>query len=340
MKKLLSIVSLMILVAFSLSSATLNSPAATVNLTKTKVISMDTLNSEYEKYVSMGYSVTKLEVLNSLIDDLLISEGAARDGYSVSDSDVEMLYAQQKMNIESSNGITMTDDEFKELVEESYTTVAAYKSYLKTQYTAQQYVSAVKSDMLSDVAEPTDKEIRTFYRQNSSSFMTPERVRLSLITAKKKSDDSTNEKNLETLKDVYAQLQKGTITFEKAVQTYSDDESSKANAGDCGFINDSDAYRSLMGDDFVDAVMNMEAGDLDGVFDTPEYYCIAKCTVHQDAKILTLDDTIENYGVTVYEYIKEGLYYQNAQYAFINAYNSLLSDLRSQAKINIIYKEQ
>lgn len=330
----------MLLAAFMLSAATLNSPAATVNLTKTKVISMDTLNSEYEKYTAMGYSVTKLEVLNSLIDDLLISEGAARDGYSVSDSDVEMIYAQQKMNIESQNGITMTDDEFKALVEESYGTVDSYKSYLKQQYQAQQYVAAKKTDMVNNVSEPTDKEIKAFYRQNSSSFTIPERVRVSLITAKKTGDDKTDSLSKSTLESVYTQLKNGTISFEKAVQTYSDDENSKANAGDCGFISDTEAYRSLMGDDFIEAVMYMDAGDIEGVFDTPEYYCIAKCTVHQDAKILGLNDTIENYGITVYEYIKEGLYYQNTQYAFLDAYNSLLSDLRSQAKINIIYKEQ
>lgn len=340
MKRLLSIVSILLLVAFSLSAATISSPAATVNLTKNKVISMDTLNSEYSSYTSLGYSVTKLDVLNALIDEILLEQGATRDGYSVTDSEVEQLYSEQKSSVESQLGESISDDDFKSLVEENYGTVAEYKSYLKTQYMTQKYVSGVKSEELGNVAEPTDKEIRTWYRQNSSSFMMPEMVRLSLIAIEKTDDESKNKETLNTLNNVYSQITSGKLSFEKAVQNYSGDSSSKSSGGDWGFMSDNENTRSSMGDEFVDAVMLMDAGDIEGVFETPYLYCIVKCTVHQDPKVLAIDDTIEDYGITVYDYIYQGLIYQNSQYAYINAYNSLVADLRNQAKINILYKEQ
>lgn len=341
MKRLLFVVSLVLLLSFSLSAATISSPAATVNLTKNKVITMDTLNSEYTTYQEAGYTtVTKLDVLNALIDEILVEQGAARDGYSVSDSDVELLYAQQKSSIESQLGYSITDDEFASLVEESYGTVQDYKSYLKTQYLTQQYVQGKESDILSDVAEPTDKEIRAWYRQNSSTFMMPEMVRLSVVAMEKTDDESKNAEKLSTLKSVYSQITSGSLSFEKAVQTYSEDESSKSSGGDWGFMSDSDSTRQSMGDEFVDAVMLMEAGDIEGVFETPYLYCIVKCTVHQDPKVLGLTDTIEDYDITVYDYIYQGLTYQNSQYAYIDAYNALVADLRTQAKINILYKEQ
>ena len=108
MKKTILIIALVLLTTI-LSAATISSPAATVNLTKNKVITMETLNKEVEFYTSNGVEVSQLDVLNSLIDEILIEQGAARDGYSVTDSEVEQLYASQKQSVEAQNGVTLTD---------------------------------------------------------------------------------------------------------------------------------------------------------------------------------------------------------------------------------------
>ena len=115
MKKTLSVICILLVVMMTLSAATISSPAATVNLTKNKVITMDQLNKEVEFYTSNGVSVQQIDVLNSLIDEILIEQGAARDGYTVSDSDVEQLYAQQKASVESQVGRTLTDEEFERI---------------------------------------------------------------------------------------------------------------------------------------------------------------------------------------------------------------------------------
>ena len=337
MKKVLSILSIL-LVMVTLSAATISSPAATVNLTKNKVITMDQLNKEVELYTKNGVSVQQIDVLNSLIDEILIEQGAARDGYSVTDSEVEQLYANQKKSVEAQAGRTLTDAEFESLVAESYGSVDEYKSYLKLQYLTQSYVSGAKADVLNNVAEPTENEIKTWYRQNSTNFTLPERVRLSLIAMEKTGDSATDSKKLSTLQSCYNDIVSGKITFEKGVQLYSEDTDSLSIGGDWGFMADNSTTRTNMGDNFVDTVMLMDAGDIEGVFETPYIYAIVKCTVHLDPTILTLNDTIEEYGITVREYIRQGLLYQNSQYAFLNAYNELLADLRNQAKINIILK--
>ena len=337
MKKVLSILSIL-LVMVTLSAATISSPAATVNLTKNKVITMDQLNKEVELYTKNGVSVQQIDVLNSLIDEILIEQGAARDGYSVTDSEVEQLYANQKKSVEAQAGRTLTDAEFESLVAESYGSVDEYKSYLKLQYLTQSYVSGAKADVLNNVAEPTENEIKTWYRQNSTNFTLPERVRLSLIAMEKTGDGATDSKKLSTLQSCYNDIVSGKITFEKGVQLYSEDTDSLSIGGDWGFMADNSTTRTNMGDNFVNTVMLMDAGDIEGVFETPYIYAIVKCTVHLDPTILTLNDTIEEYGITVREYIRQGLLYQNSQYAFLNAYNELLADLRNQAKINIILK--
>ena len=337
MKKVLSILSIL-LVMVTLSAATISSPAATVNLTRNKVITMDQLNKEVELYTKNGVSVQQIDVLNSLIDEILIEQGAARDGYSVTDSEVEQLYANQKKSVEAQAGRTLTDAEFESLVAESYGSVDEYKSYLKLQYLTQSYVSGAKADVLNNVAEPTENEIKTWYRQNSTNFTHPERVRLSLIAMEKTGDSATDSKKLSTLQSCYNDIVSGKITFEKGVQLYSEDTDSLSIGGDWGFMADNSTTRTNMGDNFVNTVMLMDAGDIEGVFETPYIYAIVKCTVHLDPTILTLNDTIEEYGITVREYIRQGLLYQNSQYAFLNAYNELLADLRNQAKINIILK--
>ena len=337
MKKVLSILSIL-LVMVTLSAATISSPAATVNLTKNKVITMDQLNKEVELYTKNGVSVQQIDVLNSLIDEILIEQGAARDGYSVTDSEVEQLYANQKKSVEVQAGRTLTDAEFESLVTESYGSVDEYKSYLKLQYLTQSYISGAKADVLNNVAEPTENEIKTWYRQNSTNFTLPERVRLSLIAMEKTGDSATDSKKLSTLQSCYNDIVSGKITFEKGVQLYSEDTDSLSIGGDWGFMADNSTTRTNMGDNFVNTVMLMDAGDIEGVFETPYIYAIVKCTVHLDPTILTLNDTIEEYGITVREYIRQGLLYQNSQYAFLNAYNELLADLRNQAKINIILK--
>ena len=140
------------------------------------------------------------------------------------------------------------------------------------------------------------------------------------------------------LEACYSDIKSGKITFEKGVQLYTEDTASLSNGGDWGFMADTSSTRASMGDKFVDTVMLMDAGDIEGVFETPYIYAIVKCTVHADPSILGLDDVIEEYGLTVREYIRQGLTYQNSQYSFINAYNELLADLRKQAKINILLK--
>ena len=251
---------------------------------------------------------------------------------------MEQLYASQKQSVEAQNGVTLTDAEFTSLVEDTYGTVQDYKDYLKLQYLTQIYVSGAKADVLAQVAEPTDSEIRAWYRQNSTTFTLPERVRLSLIAMEKTGDSAVDAEKKAKLEACYSDIKSGKITFEKGVQLYTEDTASLSNGGDWGFMADTSSTRASMGDKFVDTVMLMDAGDIEGVFETPYIYAIVKCTVHADPSILGLDDVIEEYGVTVREYIRQGLTYQNSQYSFINAYNELLADLRKQAKINILLK--
>lgn len=341
MKKTLSVLFVFAMLCTALYAAPLSSPAATVNLIRNEVITNQELANELELYVAAGYTnITEYEVLETLINDKLIMQGAERDGYMISDRDLQALYASQKASVEAQLGQSITDAEFDEIVVYQYGSVEEYKTYLKEQYVLNNYVYGKKADIANNVAEPTENDIKNWYRQNQTTlFAQGEIQKVSIITKAKTGDASKDEASKAELEKIYQEIKSGKVTFEKAVQLYSDDQASKARGGDVGWLIDNEIARANVGNDFVDTAMNLDIGEYSGVVSTPSDWCIIKVTSHQPAKILTLDDPIApEETTTVRDYIASGLTYQNAQLAFVAAYEDLLNDLRNEARINRMNK--
>ena len=341
MKKTLSVLFVFAMLCTALYAAPLSSPAATVNLIRNEVITNQELANELELYVAAGYTnITEYEVLETLINDKLIMQGAERDGYMISDRDLQALYASQKASVEAQLGQSITDAEFDEIVVYQYGSVEEYKTYLKEQYVLNNYVYGKKADIANNVAEPTENDIKNWYRQNQTTlFAQGEIQKVSIITKAKTGDAAKDEASKAELEKIYQEIKSGKVTFEKAVQLYSDDQASKARGGDVGWLIDNEIARANVGDDFVDTAMNLDIGEYSGVVSTPSDWCIIKVTSHQPAKILTLDDPIApEETTTVRDYIASGLTYQNAQLAFVAAYEDLLNDLRNEARINRMNK--
>lgn len=327
---------ILILLLSSLAfAASISSPAATVKLTENVVISKTDLSNEVAKYKAMGYTnVTESDVLDAIIEEKLIMQGAKRDGYYVDDRNLEVIYSNQKSSIEAQAGQTLTDEQFEQFVIQQVGSVQEYKESLRKQATLQEYVSAKKSDILQNVKQPTDREITNYYRQNQTSFSQAYMVRVSVITFAKSGDEAKDKETLALANDVYNQIKSGKLTFEKGVQIYSTDNASKSKGGDVNWLVDNEISRQAVGDEFVERVIELDVGEIDGVIETPSDYTIAKVTASQDAKILSLTDPIQpDSTVTVKEYIREGLLYQNSQIAYMNAYTSLVNDLKSEAVI-------
>lgn len=341
MKRVLSILFLSLLFVSAVAAAPISSPAATVNLTNNEVITTDQLAKEVEAYKAAGYTnVTDAEVLEAMINGAVFLQGAKRDGYYVDDRTLDAIYASQKASIEQQLGSTISDEDFEAMIVQQYGSVETYKESLREQAIMNQYVPAKKADMVQNVAEPTDREIKNWYRQNQTAvFSQPYMVRVSVITFARSADASADKKALEQAEDVYNQITSGTLTFEKGVQLYSTDTASKTRGGDVGWLVDNQTSREAVGEEFVEVVMDLDVGEIAGVIATPTDYTIAKVTASEDAKILSLDDYISpDSNTTVREYIRQGLIYQNSQIAFLNAYQSLLDDLKAEAKINRLVK--
>lgn len=340
-KKFISLI-LMALLAFNVFAATttvINQPAATVRLIRNEVISYQDLQNALDaQNVGSEYA---LQVLDILINNAVFLQGAERDGIKLTDAQLNQLVAQQKANIEQQAGSTLTTDQFNELVVNQFGSMDTFKKQLKEQYIMQAYLVQEKGEELeANIAVPTDAEIRAFYRKNQTQFVQAENVKLAHIYIDKTDDDKTNANNKAKLEQAYNEIKSGKLTFEAAVNKYSEDEESKSLGGEIGWLSaDNTVAFQGWGEEFCNTVLSLNVGEVSPVLESSTGYHIVRISVHNDAKMLSLTDRISpDTTVTVYQYIQQGLYSQNSQVAMANALNEMVENLRKQATIRILYK--
>ena len=340
MRKLVSTILVMSLVAVSLFAVPANNnAAATVNLIRNTVI---TNNDLAQQMAGVGASDDQaLAVLNIMINDEVFLQGAERDGVTVTDAQVDALYAQQKSNVEQQSGQTMTDAQFEQLVVQSYGSVDAYKEAIRNQYILQTYLMQERGDALrSGNYAPSDQEVETFYKRNATNFTQAENVRFAQIYMSKTGDKAADAQKKATMEQVAADIKAGKITFEAAVNQYSEDNESKASGGEMGWLSsDNTTVRTQWGDTFVDTTLSIPLGQTSDVIESNVGYHIVKVTVHNDARVLGIDDRIQpDVDYTVRDYITEYLANVNMQTAMNQELNSMVEELRSEARIRILYE--
>ena len=95
MKRVFAVIA-MLLAVFSVSAASMISqPAATVNLIRNSVITVEDLNAEVERFRNAGMqNVTAQDVLQTMINDEVFIQGAERDGIVINDRQIDSLYKQ------------------------------------------------------------------------------------------------------------------------------------------------------------------------------------------------------------------------------------------------------
>lgn len=348
MKRILVLVTLVLLVSMTLSSAPIGAPAATVRLTKTTPILVSDLEAEVARYQASARqsgadpaSVDPLQILNLLINNELFRQGAARDGVKITDSMIDQAYASQKTNIESSYGQKLTDDEFKQVVNSNFGSVDLYKKMIGEQLMVDTYVRMKKASDLNKPVSIAESEVSSFYRKNKTQFISPETVKLSHIFIPYAEDDATNNKNKDTLVRVAQQLRYGTLSFEKAVVEYSQDTRSKNKAGDIGWLTmDDEQARLGLGDGFFDMAFSTDVGSTSDVVASNTGFHILKILAYNETKILGLDDPINpDTTSTIRDYITSQLTGAKQQEIYYSAINALVEDLRKSASVNILYKK-
>jgi foldase protein PrsA len=195
--------------------------AATVNGEKIYASQVD------EQYTQMqgqlqGKQDAKMEkqfkqrILDKLISDALMMQGADELGIKPTDKEIEDRYAQLKKQF-------ATEAQFNDALQKAKLTPDRLKESIKQQIVQQKVMAKIsKNEKISD------KKIADFYKQNKAQFVQPEKYHvLQVLVAKK--DKKLADK-------VYTEL-KGGATFAAMAKKYSIDPQSKQNGGDIGFVS-------------------------------------------------------------------------------------------------------
>ncbi|MGD1822117.1 MAG: peptidylprolyl isomerase [Pleomorphochaeta sp.] len=349
-KIIASLACLLISVNTIFAAVPLGKPAAIVKFNgQTFPITETELNTQVESVVAMykaqgqnlNASDIKIKVLDSMIDNILLEAGAARDGVVISDSQLNQLFLQQKYSIEQQAGRSFSDSEFEQIISQQVGSVDEYKEYLKSQSVINQYLLLKKGNKFTgDSALPTEDEINGYYRANKSSLINPECVNIGQIFVPF-SDNDTNNSNETLLKKVAADLKSYKISWNNAVSKYNEDVSNTKSDGDIGWLtqDDDQNIKTVLGLEYFNTAFDLDVGKTSDLIITSQGYHIIKVKQHLDAKFLDLDDPISPAdSTTVREYITESLANQKTQILAENALIELSQDLREDATITYLTK--
>ncbi len=307
--------------------------AATVNLTKPEIISRKKLDQTVEILKRNGIDKTHREVLETMVGDILLKQGAERAGIVISEKEVLNVIRKQLGNASSG----MSDVQLKDLVRKQ-TGVSWEKYSEKSRETIQlqKYVNKEKSKKLNNIPQPDGKDIQKFYDENSVNFSVPKTVRFDHIFI-----DTRMLSNPEDLKkaaaraDTYLkELQTGEKTFDDLVEN-SDDSASKYNKGDFGYLRINDITRKkLLGDVFFDGVFALKVNQLSNVIKSNMGYHIVRMKEILEPRILNLDDNINpTVNKTVRQRIEEFLIMKKQEEIFKESVEELVEELEAEADV-------
>lgn len=335
---------LLIGLTVSLSAQVLGETVATVNLTRTQGITSQQVDEKLEEIRQMGAQsgvpidqITRDQVIESLISEILIKQAAERDGIKVQEEDLQRLVDQQKRQVEAQLGQSLDDQKFQAIVtQETGYTWKEYRQRIEDQLLQQTYITQKKREMFESINPPTEQEIRDRYQENATNFTNPEYVRISHVfvpTANKSEEEQADAR--EKIEKARSQLRSGELSFDDLVLKYSEDENSKFRGGDVGFVTrNNQQVKSVYGNNFFDAIFELEAGEVSDIIESNVGYHIVKATEHEQPKILGLDDRIApDNPTTVREYLRNRLYQERQQQTLQQAMNDVMGELREQAEI-------
>jgi parvulin-like peptidyl-prolyl isomerase len=347
----ISIAALLLSVAIFSASAdeiVLQQPVAVVDLIESETITQQELDEKYEEYVTQQAqagrstaSITEMDVLNIMINDILIIQGAEQAGITVSDNQLNTMVSQQREAVSQQVGTQLNDEQFDQVLRQAYgMTLAEFRQRLKENYLVDAFVRAEKKDVLDAAKVPSSAEIQNYYKKNAANFINPEYVRISHIFISTQEGRTASE--AKALADkISRNIRYGVSSYDDQVMKYSDDEGSRFSGGVIGWLAiDDDQRKQVLGEQFFDAAFDLEVGEISRPVKSNAGYHILKILDKRSPRMLTLDDTLSpGTETTVRQFISQNLYEANQSAAYNSAISELLAELRDTAEINILLEQ-
>lgn len=320
-------------------------PLVVVKLNGHETISLKDLKDSVETYQSQaGKQFTveeKKELLESLIDQKLIVQAAKKEGIIFSDSQIDQYYLA---NMSQMVGRQVTEKEFADIVRQQTgktvddflmsqvrMNVVQYKTYLRNQLMAQQYVMSKKQAEINAV-QPSDKEIRDFYELNKSKLVWNDMVHMFLVSVKKGSDAVAAKAKIEKMISDYST---GKLSIDTMRDAAKDAAAAGYVAGDL-MVEKTEQYANSLGVTYerVLQIFGEPLNKASSIKETDADYQFYILLEKYNAKMLGISDIIQpGSTLTVYEYIKGNLANQMKSVALVKAVQDISNELNVPANV-------
>jgi parvulin-like peptidyl-prolyl isomerase len=309
-------------------------PAATVNLTKTEVITVRQLRTDVQRMEkSTGKTLNKterLQVLDILINEKLAIQAAERDRIMVTENEVNQQIQQLRNVLAQQLGRQPTDAEFTQAVmNETGLDVTAFKDQLRRQLIVQKYLIAKKGDLINSVKMPTEEDIQNEYNLLKGELTRPETIRCNMIQVSYGSDAAARAKAKTLAESLVKEINNDPAKFDEVAQK-SVAPNSGYQAGDAGYLPRNQEARNLVGQAFMDTAFSLKQGQVSKLIEGQQGFQIIKITENYAGKQLELTDIFQlGTRITVRDYIGQGLLNQRQQAVLKQASEEIVKDLRS-----------
>ena len=210
----------------------------------------------------------KLEVLNSLIDDLIVQQLAEREGVGVTDEEVNTEVEKRLKETVESMGITLEDlDKF--LRSAGYGDLETFKKrlswHMKTQLSLQRL-----QEKITENATVTLEEAQNYYDQNKETYRIPAAVHLYRIIAKEKGK----------IDEALSRIRKGEDFLEVATKV--------ATGGDLGWIEEGKLEK-----DIESVIFDAPEGAILGPFESKGEFVLYKIVEKRATSYKSFDEVKE-----------------------------------------------
>lgn len=214
------------------------------------------------------------ETIRTVAGNFLLSKAIEEYDITVSDEDVNESFENAAANYGGTKSMM-------ELLSQLGYTEASYKATIKSSLEQQKLKEEVAPEK-----EPTDDEILAYFNDNVSTYNDARRSSNLLVKVDSDASDEDKEKARATAQEALDKINSGELSFEDAVEKYSEDTGSKDDGGDVGW----DKLTSFV-TEYQDALTALSKDQISGIVETTYGYHIIKCTdyFHVDEKADSID---------------------------------------------------
>jgi parvulin-like peptidyl-prolyl isomerase len=234
-----------------------------------------------------AFDEAKHKALDAMIDDRLVMQQGTDLKLSVSAEEVERAIEEVKRQNK------LDDATFVEALRQQGFTMEAYRKNLRRQILNLKVVNTAVRSRIS----VGDDEVRTYYQQNARQLGGEKQAHLRQILIAVPADANPDE--VERKKRVatkVVELARGGTKFEELAKKYSDDDSTKGEGGDLGWIG-----KGVLVDALEEALSGMDAGDVRGPIRVGPGWMVLQVVERKAGDLRPFDEVKDQLRKTLYD---------------------------------------